>query len=309
MDLSKLRALLALQDLASLARAGEQLHLSPSAIFCQIRQLEEETGQKLYERIGRRLSLTNAGATLAQHARKILFAHEAATAAMKELSGAPHETLRFGCGPHGSVRIAPFLLHALVRQYPGTDVRLTSSDDQSLLRDVRSGALDAILMSLPVGDRELTEEPLWSYEMVFVLPPHLRSDRRAPRLADLQQMPFILYRRAVVIDSALPKLCAALGFEPRVIMENDELDSIKELVKLGFGVTLLPLWSVGGEARKKQLRILRPPERHFQNYGLLYRKSEHRPRVVAHVREVAQRWKEWWPHAAYVSPAMPNAGR
>jgi len=305
MEASQLRALLALQELASLAKAGEHLHLSPSAIFCQIRQLEDETGQKLYERVGRKLTLTGPGEILAQHARRVVAAHDAAALAMREISAVRHETLRFGCGPHASVRIAPFLLRALVNQYPQIDVRLTTSDDQSLLRDLRTGVIDAIVMTLPVGDRELLEEPLWSYEMVFALPPGKKSGRSAPRLEDLQRTPFILYRRAVVIDTLMKRLCAAMGFEPRIVMENDELDSIKEMVKLGFGATLLPRWSVGDEAKRGQLRLLRPPQRSFQNFGLLYRKSEYRPRVLAHLREVAHRWSEWWPHAAWVETPKP----
>ena len=106
--------MLALQEVASLARAGEQLHLSPSAVFCQIRQLEDEIGQKLYDRLGKKLHLTGTGELLAQHARKILGAHDAALQEVREQSATRKELLRIGCGPHGSVRIAPFLLAAVL---------------------------------------------------------------------------------------------------------------------------------------------------------------------------------------------------
>src|SRR5579872_2486642 len=159
MEFSQLRALVALQELASLARVGEQLHLSPSAVFCQIRQLEEETGQKIYERVGKKLHLTGAGEMLAQHARKILDAHEAALRAIHEQAPSRKEMLRIGCGPHRSVRIAPYLLQTFVKTHPDSEVRLVTAEDQSLIRDVRIGVLDAILMSLPVGGKELCEEP------------------------------------------------------------------------------------------------------------------------------------------------------
>src|SRR5215831_7333338 len=84
MEFAQLRAILALRELASLAKAGEHLHLSPSAVFCQIRQLEDELGQKLYERIGNRLQLTKTGELLAQHAAKLLSTHDAAINALKE---------------------------------------------------------------------------------------------------------------------------------------------------------------------------------------------------------------------------------
>jgi DNA-binding transcriptional LysR family regulator len=166
---------------------------------------------------------------------------------------------------------------------------------------VRTGLLDAILMTLPVHDKELTEEALWRYEIVFVMPSSSRLRRRVANLRDLKDLPFILYRRSVVIDRALREMCAALGFTPNVVMENDEVDSIKEMVRLGFGITLLPLWSVGDEAKRGGLRVLRPRRKQLYSYGLLYRSVEYRPRVLTHLQEVAHQWQEWWPHAADVA--------
>ena len=303
-ELSQLRAILALKELASLAKVGEQLHLSSSAIFYQIRQLEDEIGQKLYERAGKRLLLTAAGARAAECARKILDSHDSALATLKEQGAVCRRTLRLGCGPHSSIRIAPHLLRAFLREFPNnTDVRLTASDDQVLLRDLRVGLLDAVLMSMPVNNSELTEEPLWSYEIVFVLPV-TGTRARHTDIEKLHREPFILYRRAVVIDAAYRQFFHDLGFEPNVVMENDEPDSIKELVKLGLGIAVLPMWSVGDDARRGTLRVLRPPKRHFNNYGLLYHRSDYCPNVLSDFRAVAHRWPEWWPLARYVGPPL-----
>ncbi len=304
MEISQLRAVLALEDLASLVRAGEQLHLSPSAVFCQIRQLEDEVGQKLYDRAGKKLHLTGTGELLARHARKIVAAHDTALLAVREQSATRKDLLRIGCGPHASVRIAPFLLGAFAARYPRSELRLVTFDDGSLLREARGGLLDAVLMTLPVHDKELQEEPLWSYEIVFVLPPARKAGRGAAGLQELKRLPFILYRRSGVIDQALRETFKALGFAPNVMMENDDVDSIKEMVRLGFGSTLLPLWSVGDDAEKGRLRILRPPRTKFYNFGLLYRKAEYRPRVLTRFQEVAHLWQDWWPHATHVAASL-----
>lgn len=306
MELSQLRAILALREFASLARVGEQLHLSPSAVFCQIRQLEDETGQKLYERIGKRLRLTAAGELLVEYARSILETHDAALTALREQSGNKRSLLRLGCGPHSSLRVIPHLLRAFLARYPNTEVRLATSDDRGLIRDVRLGLLDAIIMSQPVGEAELEEEPLWSYEMVFVLPPAAKGQAARPRLAELNTMPFILYRRTVVVDSAIRQLCQEAKVSVPVSMENDEPDSIKELVKLGLGFTVLPLWSVADEVKRGSLRILRARRRQYHNFGLLFRNSSYRPRVLAELREVAREWKQWWPLAKHVEPPLPT---
>jgi DNA-binding transcriptional LysR family regulator len=305
MELSHLRAILALRELASLARAGDRLHLSPSAVFCQIRQLEDELGQKLYERIGKRLRLTEAGQHVAQHASRIVDLHDSALEALKEKGGAGRSVLRIGCGPHTSLRIMPHLFRAFLAAHPRTEIRLTTSGDTGLLGDLRTGLLDAVMMTLPVNDPELREETLWRYEMVFVAPPKERSGQGMVTLAEIKEKPFILFRRAVVIDAALRELTRQIGFEPNVVMENDEPDSIKELVKLGLGVALLPSWSVAEDSERGDLQILPLPARQFYDYGLLCRTSEYQPRCLMNLLEIAQQWREWWPLARYV--AAPQA--
>ena len=112
MEMSQLRAILALKELASFAKAGEHLHRSPPAVFGQIRQLEEEIGQRLYERVGKRLELTDAGRMLADYACTILETHDEALSTLTGSTGGGAGVIRIGCGPHSSLRILPQLLRA-----------------------------------------------------------------------------------------------------------------------------------------------------------------------------------------------------
>jgi len=308
MELSQLRAIIALGELASFSKAGEYLHLSPPAVFGQIRQLEDELGQKLYERIGRRLHLTDAGELLVKHAKTIVEKHDEAAAALRELSGVTAGVLRIGCGPHGSICVLPHLFRAFLAAHPNTEIRLTTGDDRKLISDLRTGLLDVMLMTLPLQDPDFEEEPLWRYEMVFVLPPRGRPGQR-PTARELLKYPFILYRRTVVVDAAIREICLREGIEPRVVMENDLPDSIKELVKLGIGASMLPLWSVGDEARAGTLQILRPRNRHLYGYGLVYRRAGYRPKAATALALIAHRWSEWWPMAGnVVPPEFPQSG-
>src|SRR5205085_11532158 len=114
--------------------------------------------------------------------------------------------------------------------------------------------------------------------------------------------------RSVVIESAIRQFCVSVGFEPNVVMQNDQADSIKELVKLGLGISLLPLWSVSDDVRRGTLRILRLENRQlFSITGLIYRKSSHLPKALESLLAVAHRWKTWLPRGedvqAIVGPA------
>jgi DNA-binding transcriptional LysR family regulator len=301
-ELSHLRALIGISELANFRKAGEQLHLSPPAVFDQVRQLEQQAGQKLYERAGRKLVLTEAGMLLLSYARRILQEHDEALNALHELSGNQRGLLRFGCGPHISVAVVPHLLRAFLGKYPGVEVRLITGNDPSLFDDLRSGRVDLLLMNLPVDDAALEQIGLWRYELVFIAAPE-----RFP--TDLSQEPFILYQRAFLIEEAIRRFCVDVGFEPKVVMQNDQADSIKELVKLGLGISLLPLWSVSEDVRRGTLRIIRLPDRHlYSETGLIYRKSAHVAAAVRALVEVANQWREWLPRAEDVQAIRAVGG-
>jgi DNA-binding transcriptional LysR family regulator len=307
LDLSALRALIVLRELASFTRVAEKVNLSSSAVFCQIRQLEDQLSERLYERNGKWLRLTQTGRLLTEHAENIIGIHDTALDALRPDGSDKRELVRVGCGPHGSVEIVPYLLQALIQQQPRSEFRMISADDNSLLDDLRSGLLDAVFMSLPAQPNDLDgleQEALWSYEFVLVRPPVSSGLFLSPTLAGLRDAPFILYRRPMVIDLAYQQLTRDLHFEANVIMENDEADSIKELVRLGLGISYLPYWHVAEEAGKSTLRILRPPVFQSYNYGVLYRRSQYEAGMLSRFLEVAAGWRQWWPLAKHVSPPL-----
>lgn len=307
MELAHARALIAIGDLGSFSKAGERLNLSPPAIFAQIHQLEAELSEKLYERSGRRLVLTSAGRLMIDYCRRLLLVHDEAIGAVKELSGAHRGSLYLGCGPHISVSIVPHLLRAYISHYPNVELRLITGNDHMLFEDLHGGKVDLLLMNLPVEGAGLVQEPLWRYEMVFVVPPtDPAAGQSTASAAELSSRPFILYQRSVVIEAAIRQFCVTAGFEPRVVMQNDQADSIKELVKMGLGISLLPLWSVSEDVRRGTLRILRLQSKQlFTVTGLLYRKTSHLPMPLKALIEVAHQWKTWFPRAEDVLQIRP----
>lgn len=305
MELSQLRALIAIGEAGNFGRAGERLHLSPPAVFEQVRRLESELGEKVYERAGRKLALTAAGRLVIEYARRILLEHDAALVALKELGGVQRGALRLGCGPHISVSVAPHLFRAFLGKYPAIELRLVTGPDPLLLEELQDGRIDVVMLSLPVQDDTVEQVPLWRYEMVFVVAPDDPVENNPQELA---KRPFILYQRACVIEEAIRRFCVEAGFEPLLVMHNDQADSIKELVKLGLGISLLPRWSVSEELRDGSLRMLRLPNRAlFAETGLIHRRTAHTPAAVRALIEVAQEWPGWLPAARDVLPIVTQA--
>lgn len=305
MELSHVRSLIAVAESSGFGRAAERLNLSPPAVFAHISQMESELGEKLYERAGRKLVLTPAGRTLLEYCRRLVVLHDEAVGAIRDLSGTHRGSLYLGCGPHISVAIVPHLLRAYLAQNPNVDLRLVTGNDDALFHDLHGGKVDVLLMNLPVDMPDIVQEPLWRYEMVFVLPAADAAGAGGKAAAsELAARPFILYQRSVIIDSAIRQFCAAAGFEPKLVMENDQADSIKELVKLGLGISLLPAWSVSADVRQGTLRVVRMADRQlFATTGLIYRKAAHVPMTLRLLLSVAHQWPTWLPHAEDVLAA------
>lgn len=300
MEIAQLRALLAVRDFASLTAAGKHLELSTSAVFCQIRQLEEEVGRKLYQQIGKKSRLTDTGELLSKYAQRMVAMHDHAVSSVRDEGSTKRKLLRIGCGPYSSVTVVPHLLRAFFQSHPNTDVRIVTSGDAALLRDLRLGILDVVLMSLPTGDADVLEEPLWSYEMVLVASPDSGPSKERINRLNSEQLPFILFRRAVVTDIAFQQFCEQLNIEPNVVIENDEPESVKQLVKLGLGMTVLPDWSVLEDKRKRRLSITRLKNGSHHNYGILCRRTGYRARAVDDLLNTARSWRSWWPLAESV---------
>lgn len=289
-------------ELGAFNKAAERLNLSPPAVFARVHRLETELGEKLYERVGRTLVLTPAGRLLLDYCRRLILLHDEAVGAVRELSGLQPGSLYLGCGPHISVSIVPHLLRAYVTSHPNVELRLITGHDQMLFEALYAGKVDLILMNLPVDGPGLVQDPLWRYEMVFVVPPEdPLANKATVSAAELSSRPFILYQRSVVIESAIRQFCVAVGFEPKAVMQNDQADSIKALVRLGLGISLLPLWSVSDDVRRGSLRTVRLANRRlFATTGLIYRQTSHLPRAVQALLTVAHQWPSWLPLAGDV---------
>jgi DNA-binding transcriptional LysR family regulator len=300
MEISNFRAVWALREFGNLTAAGKHLGLSTSTIFSQIRQLEEEIGQKLYEQIGKTLRFTNAGELLTEYAAQIVQMHDTAVVSVQEQGISKRRVVRIGCGSYSSVKFIPNLLRALIVVQPNTDVRVITSDDQALLRDLGLGILDAVFMSLSPSAADLIAEPLWRYEMVLVTPPRSGEGGRNNGSSNFRHLPLILSQPAMVREIGFPQCCPELELESRIIIENTELGSIKQLVKLGLGLTILPNWSVVEEESKGLLTVAHLTKPRFHNYGAVYRQSGYRPKALDDLLAVARQWRDWWPLAASV---------
>ncbi len=223
----------------SYTRAAEALHLTQPAVFTQVRQLEDQLGATLIERIGKRLFLTNAGEVVLASAREVLGAFEQLDMRLADLRGLARGRLRIAVVTTAQYDI-PRRLGAFSRSHPGIEVALTVGNREDLLTRFAANEDDLyILGNLPEGveaeHHAYAENPL-----VLIGPPdHPLANRMAISPTDLAQDFFIMREVGSGTRIAAERFFAAHGMAPRVRIELGASEAIKQAVMSGLGLSVI----------------------------------------------------------------------
>jgi len=248
MDLRRLRFLREFQERGTLGAVAAALAYSPSTISQQLALLEKEAGTRLFEKAGRGVRLNDAGRLLAEHARVLLAAAEAAEADLAALSGDIRGTVRAGGLQSAARRLLIPALTAIRDTHPAVRVEISELELEQSLPGVRLGAADLVIgdeydghpRPRPAGLRftVLLEEPLR-----LVLPAaHPLAARAAPiPLAELRDESWTASAEGTGHHAMVIGTCRALGnYEPDLRHRSNDADVQLELVRSGAAVALLP---------------------------------------------------------------------
>src|SRR5574344_156637 len=155
----------------SYARAAEELHLTPPAVSMQLKQLEDNVGLPLFDRLGRGVALTGAGELLVHHALRILGEIKDAEASLQALNGAESGQITVGLVSTAKY-FMPRLLGKFAQAHPGVDVQFTVGNRASLLQKLQDKTIDLAIMGRLPQEIDTHAEPLASHPYVLIAPPN-----------------------------------------------------------------------------------------------------------------------------------------
>ena len=242
MDQQTLGAFLAVAESGSFSRAGERLHLSQPAVSKRIAALEAELGHPLFDRIARRVSLTDAGRALLPHARRLLDDLEDARRALSHLSERIAGRLSLGTSHHIGLHRLPPVLRAFVQQHPEVDIDIHFMDSEIACATVLAGELELGIVTLPPEPlANLDVQRLWTDRLaVVVAPDHPLLKKRRPKLAALADWPAVLPVEATYTHRIITAAMASHVVQPHVRLATNYLETLKMLVAIGLGWSVLP---------------------------------------------------------------------
>ncbi len=242
LDARRLRVLHEVSLRGSVTAAASVLHVTPSAVSQQLAQLEREAGCDLLERAGRGIVLTHAGSTLARHAEAVLRALEGAEAGLAAARTGVVGTVRVGSFPSAAgTLVAPAAARARSR-HPDLDVRIAEVEDVPGLVDLRSAALDVLIVQeydhVPWQPPEGVERHRLVADPLHIVTP--REWKRATgHLAELADLPWVASHADTPCGQATLQACRDAGFEPDIRHRALEFALLLDLVDAGLGVALI----------------------------------------------------------------------
>jgi DNA-binding transcriptional LysR family regulator len=262
LDIAALRAFIAVADSGSFSHAAKQLYLTQPAISKRVASLEDELDAKLFDRIGRSVTLTEAGRALLPRARGILVELEDSVRAISNLSGKVHGTLRFGTSHHIGLHRLPPALRRFTQQHPQVRLDIHFMDSEAACLAVEHGELELGIVTLPPEPSAcLRIRPVWPDPLSIVVSrDHPLTSKPSVKLSDLAQHPAILPAVNTYTRQIAERAFSEIGLKLDIALSTNYLETIKMLVAVGIGWSLLPTTMLDAQLRQlavKQLSLQR----------------------------------------------------
>lgn len=288
MDLRQLEIIRAIADSGSFTAAGAKLHVSQSAISRQILLLEEELGEPVFHRIGRRIRITPAGESLLQLSHRVFQDLQDTVSSISDKQESLKGTMRLVGGMTVCLYVFPALLAELRRIHPHLDMKITVGSGERSIAMLRSGAGDLGLITLPVEATDLVPLPVLEEELLLVTyPSHPLAKKKTITPADLNRQHFILFETGSITRKLVEEFFSSEQIKPEIVMETENVEIIKAMVRHGLGISIVPWQAAAADVRSKQLFCSRVAGHALKRQtGWLYPKMSRLPRTVSEVIRV-----------------------
>lgn len=275
-ELRQLEYFIVLCEELHFTRAAEKLGIAQPSLSQQIRLLEHEVGMPLFDRIGKKNILTEAGKTLLHHSYNVFHEISQAQAAISELQGLERGTLKIG----SLLTAVHYLLPPTVMQfhntYPNVELSVQGLRTGDIYKGLLQNELDLGITFLPVEHEDLEAIPLYKEELAFAVPKdHILAKEASVSLQILKKTSSILLPETYFLRQVVNEQCRCLNFTPEPVLEMTTMDSILQMVSKGIGVTILPKAYLDYIDHPQIKTIPMQEPKITTQIGIVYRKNKH----------------------------------
>jgi DNA-binding transcriptional LysR family regulator len=275
MDLDQLHTFLEIVRLKSFSKAALTCFRTQPAISAQVRQLEQELNASLFERLGTRIQLTQAGKIFAGYAEQILDLRRQARDAINELDRVPRGELVIAANEATCIYVLPHVFSEYKRRFPGVQLVVDRSYGGHVVDAVVDNLADFGFTQLPVAEKKLQVLQVHSDEIRLLLPAgHPLAGRESVTAEEVIPYPLLLPKSGAT-RARINAWLESVDEEVRISMELDSSEMIKRFVRAGMGLSFMAASHCAEEAAADRLATVPlAPEPLIRRLGLIYRKDK-----------------------------------
>jgi DNA-binding transcriptional LysR family regulator len=242
MELAALQAFVEVAEHNSFSEAAEALYLTQPAVSKRVAQLESELGTRLFDRIGRRVSLSSAGTLLLPQAKRLLNDARELRRMVSDLAGEVRGRLLMGTSHHIGLHRLPTPLKRFTEAFPEVELDIRFMDSEAACRAVEAGDLELAIVTLPPETpANLQVETIWDDPLAFMVGlDHPLAGRSDVTFAELLSFPAVLPGNTTYTRGILERAVRTTGIPLNVAMATNYLETLHMLVATGLGWSLLP---------------------------------------------------------------------
>ena len=275
MDLDQLHTFLEIVRLKSFSKAAQTCYRTQPAVSAQVRQLEQELGAALFERLGTKISLTTAGKIFAEYAEQILDLRRRAQDSINELERSPRGELVIAANEATCIYVLPGVFAEYVKKFPNVQLSVDRSYGSRVVEAVMDNLADFGITQLPVTEKKLQVVKIHSDEIILLLPPrHALAGRRFVTARDLIGHALLMPKSGTT-RARLDVWMEPVESEMQIAMELDSTEMMKRFVLSGLGISFLAASNCREEvAQGKLAAVALGPEPMERKVALIYRRDK-----------------------------------
>ncbi|MBM3286720.1 MAG: LysR family transcriptional regulator [Candidatus Eisenbacteria bacterium] len=274
----------------SFSKAAMLNYISQSAVSQQIRGLEEKYDRKMIERGKRSLAPTQAGHILYEGAREILERLRLMENRIQVLSKSIAGTLRLATIYSVGLHELPPYLKEFLRRYPSANIHVEYSRANKIYDDLVSGTIDLGIVAYPVRRSGIDVIPFREDQLVMICAPdHPLAKSKKIEISKISRSRFVAFERDVPTRRAIDRVLRQRGVPVEIVMEFDNIETIKRAVEIGAGISIVPALTIRGEAQNGTLVSIELAGGDLKRpLGILCKKGKERTQVMERFLDLAQ---------------------
>lgn len=256
-------------------RAAEKLNIAQPTLSQQIKSLEDKLGIPLFDRIGKKIVMTEAGKILLEHSKRVFYEIEQAKAALRDLNGLQRGKLTVGSLLTCVNYLLPPAILKFKRLYPNIELSILGLRTEDIERGLLDNDLDLGITFLPITNKDIESIPLFTEELSLAVPlGHPLSHVEEVEMSTLKDVPTIMLPKNYFLRQLVDTYYQEMGITLKPTLEMSTLESLIQMVSEGIGVTILPKLYLDFLKNNQivKVKLVHPtPKRQI---GLIYRKNK-----------------------------------